>query len=88
MVKKGLPNQFLSELFDLWNIEYNLLRQKDFSLGAEYTTNYGLQSWGISLQKFGIWHKQILGMPLICQIHDGCPCKLCRAYICQVGYIN
>ena len=19
---------------------------------------------------------------------DGCPCKLCRAYICQVGYIN
>ena len=21
-------------------------------------------------------------------VPDGCPCTLCRAYICQVGYIN
>ena len=43
-VKNSLSNQIMSELFDLQNIEYNLRSQTDFSLGAVYTTNYGLRS--------------------------------------------
>ena len=34
----------MSESFDLQNMEKNLRSQTDFSLGAAYTTNYGLRS--------------------------------------------
>ena len=43
-VRNSLPSQIMSELFDLRSIEYNLRSQTDFSLGAVYTTNYGLRS--------------------------------------------
>ena len=43
-VKNGLPNQIMSDLFDLSNIEYNLRSQTGFSLGAVYTTHYGFPS--------------------------------------------
>ena len=33
----------MSELFDLRNIEYNPHSETNFSLGAVYTTNYGLR---------------------------------------------
>ena len=43
----------MSDLFDLWNIEYNLWSQTYFSLGAVYMAMvYGHQD--ILLQKFGI----------------------------------
>ena len=34
----------MSESFDLQNMEKNIRSQTDFSLGAVYTTNYGLRS--------------------------------------------
>ena len=43
-VKNGLTIRIISELFDLWNIENNFCSQTEFSLGAVYTTNYGLRS--------------------------------------------
>ena len=43
-VKNGLSNPIMFELFDLRNIEYNPRSQTDFSLGAVYTTKYGLRS--------------------------------------------
>ena len=43
-VKNGLSNQIMSALFNLRNIEYILRSKTDFSLGAVYTTNYGLRS--------------------------------------------
>ena len=41
-VKNGLSNQIMSELFDLRIIECKLRSQTNFSLGAVYTTKYGL----------------------------------------------
>ena len=40
----GLTIKTMPELFELCNIENNLCSQTDFSLGAIYTTNYGLRS--------------------------------------------
>ena len=96
-VKNGLSNQIISELFDLRNIEYNLRLQTDFSLGAVNTTNYGLRSLRYFAPK--IWNMipadirnvnnlSDFTLKIKSWVPDGCPCKLCRTYICQVGHIN
>ena len=93
-VKNGLSNQIISELFDLRNIEYNLRSQTDFSLGAVNTTNYGLRSLRYFAPK--IWNMipadirnvnnlSDFTLKIKSWVPDGCPCKLCRTYICQVG---
>ena len=87
----------MSELFDLGIIEYNLRSQTDFSLGAIYTTNYGLQSLRYFAPK--IWNMMSayirnvnnlsdFTLKIKSWIPDACPCNLCPPYVCQVGYIN
>ena len=96
-VKNDLSNRVMSELFDLRNIESNLCSQTDFSLGAVYTTNYGLRSLRYFAPK--IWNMiptdirnvnnlSDFTLKIKSWLLDGCPCELCRAYICQVGKIN
>ena len=93
-LKNGLSNQIMSELLDLQNIEYKFCSQTDFSLGAVYTTNYGLQ-W---LRYFApkIWNmipadirnvKNISEFTLKIKswIPDACPFILSWPYTCQVG---
>ena len=87
----------MSELFNLRNIEYILRSKTDFSLGAVYTTNYGLRSLRYFAPK--IWNMipadirnvnnlSDFTLKIKSWVPDGCPCKLCRTYICQVEYIN
>ena len=96
-VKNGLSNQIMSELFDLRNTEYNLRSQTDFSLAAVYRTNYGLCSlryfapkiWNmISADIRSVNNLSDFTLKIKSWIPDGCPCNLCRAFICQVVYIN
>ena len=69
--------------------------QTDFSLRAIYTTNYGLRSLRYFAAK--VWNmipaeirnvNNLSDVTEIFQILDSCPCNLCGANICQVGYIN
>ena len=86
----------MSELFDLRNIEYNLRSQTNFSLGAVYTTNYGLRSsryfapkiWNMIPDIRNVNNLSDFTLKIKSWTPDGCPCNLFRAYICQVGYIN
>ena len=96
-VKNGLSNQVISELFDLQNIEYNLRSQRDFSLGAVNTTNYGLRSLRYFAPKISnmipadirnVNNLLDFALKIKSWVAYGCPCNLCRTYICQVGYIN
>ena len=90
-VKNGLSNQIMSKLYDLWNIEYNLRSQIDFSLGAVYT-DYGLRSLRCFAPK--IWNMipadirnvnnlSDFTLKIKSWIPDRSPCNLCRVYICQ-----
>ena len=87
----------MSELFDLQNTEFNLRSQVDFSIGALYSTSYGLRSLRYFAPK--IWNMipadirnvnnlSDFTLKIKSWIPDACPCNLCRPYICQVGYIN
>ena len=96
-VKNDLSNQIISELFDLQNIEHNLRPQRDFSLGAVNTTNYGLRSLRYFAPKISnmipadirnVNNLSDFTLKIKSWIPDACPCNLCRPYICQVGYIN
>ena len=86
----------MSELLDFWNIKYNLCSQTDFSLGALHTTNYGLQSFQYFAQKISnmiqtdlknVNNLSDFTLKIKSWLAHGCPCNLCHAYICQVGYI-
>ena len=92
-LKNSLSNRIMSELFDLRNIEYNLLSQTEFSVGAVYTTNHGLRLLIYFAPK--IWTiipmdirnvNNILDFTLKIKfwIPDRCPYNL----PCQVGCIN
>ena len=96
-VKNALSNQIMTELFDLRNIEYNLRSQTDFSLGAVYTTNYGLRSlryftpkiWNmIAADIRNVSNLSDFTLKIKSWIPDACSCNLCRPYIFQVGFIN
>ena len=95
-MKNGF-NQIMFELFDLRNTDCHHRSQTDFSLGAVYTTNYGLRS----LRNFApkIWNMipadirnvnnlSDFTLKIKSWISDGCPRNLSWAYIYQVGYIN
>ena len=96
-VKLKLSNQVMSEFFNLRNINYDFRSQTDFKLGPIYTTAYGLRSlkyfapkiWNIvptdirnsdSLSEFTTKIKS--WKPVTC------PCKLCRTFVGQAGYID
>ena len=96
-VKNGLSNQIMSQLFDLWKIEYNLRSQRDFSPKAVYAIRYGLHLLRYFAPK--IWNMILAYIRNVSIFSDfplkikpwipgGCPCNLLRAYICQAGYIN
>ena len=96
-VKNGLSNKIMSELFDLRNIECNLQSQTNFSLGAVYTTKYGLMMlryfapkiWNITPADIrNVNNLSDLILKIKSWIPDSCPCNLRWAYICQVGYLN
>ena len=85
-VKNSLPNQIMSELFDLRSTEYKLRSQTDFSLGAVYPANYGLLSLRYFAPKI-IWNMiptdirnvnnlSDFTLKIKSWIPDGCPCNL------------
>ena len=88
-----MSNQIISELFDLRNIEYNLLSQADFSVGAVHTTNHGLRLliyfapkiWTIIPTDIRNVNNSLdFTLKIKFWIPDRCPYNLPR----QVGYIN
>ena len=96
-IKNGLSNQIMSQLFDLWKIEYNLRSQRDFFSKAVYAIRYGLHLLRYFAPK--IWYMILAYIRNVSNLSDfpfkikpwipgGCPCNLCRAYICKAGYIN
>ena len=74
-----MSKQIMSELFELWNTECNLrsqikiFRSKYLEYDTKYQSDVNLDLWLEKKKKC---------------IPDGCPCNLCGACICQVGYIN
>ena len=84
----------MSELFNLWNINYDFHSQTHFELGPIYTTAYGLQF----LRNFAprIWNIDIRNSDSLSEFTTKikswkpvtCPFNLCRTFVGQVGYIN
>ena len=87
----------MPELFYLRNINYDFPSQTDFELGPKYTTVYGV----LSLKYFAPKIRNIV--PIDIRNSDSlsefttkikswkpvtCPCKLCRTFLGQVGYID
>ena len=96
-VKHNLSNQVMSELSNLWNINYDFRSQTDLELGPIYTSAYGLRSLKYFVPK--IWNI----VPIDIRNSDSlseftikimswkpvtCPCNLCHTFVGQVGYID
>ena len=95
--KNNLSPKITQGIFKLRNSPYNMRSQHDFVLPRSTTANYGTESlrfmgpkiWNIlpetleevpSLYKFKLEVKH--------WIPTDCPCKLCKMYILNVGYID
>ena len=87
----------MSEIFNLRNIDYNLLSQNDFKQGPLNTMNYDLKSlrylapkiWDIiplEIKNSGSLTEFITNIKSWIPKH--CPCILCRIYIHHEGYID
>ena len=96
-VKNNLSSKIMLELFQRWEVNYNICSQTDFSLRSINTNSCGLKSLRYLAPK--IWNllpQVIRSENSLSQfireiklwIPDGCPCVLCHTYIGQVGYIN
>ena len=94
MVKNNLSTHFMSEIFNLINIDYNLRSQTDFRQGLVNTVNYGLKSLRYLAPK--IWNTIPLEIRNLSSVTESitsikswipkhCPCTLCRIYIDHIG---
>ena len=93
----GLSSLIMQEIFNFRELSYNIRSQTDFSIGSINSVNYGIKS----LRYLGplIWNiipGDIKGSPNVFEfkknikkwIPDGCPCRLCKIYVKNVGYLN
>ena len=96
-VKNNLSTHLMSGIFNLRNIDYNLLFQTDFKQGPVNTVNYGLKSLRyLAPKKWNIFPLEIRNSGSLTEfitdikswIPKHCPCTLCRIYIHHVGYVD
>ena len=92
----NLPPPFVSELFQLNNIKYNLYTDKTLISNSVKTTHYGTET--ISYLAPKIWQLipdtiknsdslDVFMRNIKLWIPTACPCKLCKTYIQHVGFV-
>ena len=96
-IYNGMASEIVTEIFPLRHQgQYNLIRWSDFTLPIVTTVNYGIESIRYLGPK--IWESIPANMKEVDRIErfksgiknwkpESCPCRLCKTYLQQIGYI-